>query len=359
MKKIFLSLLCLLFLTVEINAQLNETVNKPLENFEAFRQLFHDNYAFFEEKNINWDSISRIHRERVTENTNDEALFHTFCEMVKPLEDAHVNLIVQKEDMVFSAEKKSELIARLQPIKGKIWESFNEMLEASLKQNGFNDIKSLGRDAGGVPLFQYGDNGKIGYLRVGRCFSSRIFRRGIGLKKQLNTIFKSFAGLEAIVIDIRMNPGGINGFSEAVLGRLTDKKVVGYYKQTKKNSEFDALEPQYIKPKGKAKFLKPVYLLTNDKSVSAADLMALMMSELEHVTIVGENTNGSYSDMYVEKLPNKWMVTLSNQRYLSASKINYEGIGTPVDVEVKNTVENYINKNDKILNTAFELMEMN
>ncbi len=97
--------------------------------------------------------------------------------------------------------------------------------------------------------------------------------------------------------------------------------------------------------------------MTNDRSISAEDVMALMMAELENVTIVGENSNGSYSDIYTKRLPNKWLITLSNQRYLSTDNKNYEGIGTPVDIEVKNMLENYTSKNDKVLNKTFELMK--
>ena len=359
MKKIFLNFFLLVF-TIPGSAQLDQTVDQPEKNFEAFWQLFNNNYATFPEKNINWDSIGMVYRPTVNAATTNEDLFHTFCEMIKPLGDAHVNLIVKKANTTFSAEKQSRLAKELKPFKGKIRKGFDEMVKNTLHENGFNNIKTLGKDYKGViPLFWYGDNGKVGYLRVGRCFSSMIIQNGIGLNNKLNKIFKYFAKMEAIVIDIRMNPGGTDGFSKKVVNRLTDKKLVGYYKQTRKDQQFGALDTHYIKPKGKHKFLKPVFLLTNEQSVSAADVMALMMAELPNVTIIGENSNGSYSDLYSKKLPNKWKVTLSNQRYLSTAKINYEGIGTPVDLEIKNTLENYNNKNDLILKKALELIGRN
>jgi carboxyl-terminal processing protease len=55
-------------------------------------------------------------------------------------------------------------------------------------------------------------------------------------------------------------------------------------------------------------FAKQVVLITNDRTVSAADVFALMMSELPNVTIIGEPTNGSYSDIYSKKLPNGWRI---------------------------------------------------
>ncbi|MEM8526872.1 MAG: S41 family peptidase [Bacteroidota bacterium] len=356
MKKLFFSLLAVFFLFTEVKAQLDEAVNKPVETFDALWELFYNKYASFEEKNIDWDSIGQVYRPKVNPNTSNAELFHIFCEMLRPLNDAHVNLIVSKADTTFDAERASRLVEDLKPIRGNIRASFDEMVKTTLQQNGIKEIKTLGKEFYGFPLFWYGDNGKLGYLRVGRCFSSILIKNGWSSNKKLNTIFKSFADLDAIVIDIRLNPGGTDGFSKKVVGRLTDRKVIGYHKQTRANREFGPLNTHYIKPKGKHKFLKPVYLLTNDKSISAADVMALMMAELDNVTIIGENSNGSYSDIYSKKLPNKWTINLSNQRYLTTDNENYEGIGTPVNVEVKNKLENYVNKDDKVLNKAFELI---
>lgn len=356
MKRVFLSLIFLSFSSVEINAQFDRTINNPVQNFEEFWELFNNNYAFFEEKNINWDSIGQTHRPTVNAKTSNEILFHTFCTMLKSLNDAHVNLIVKEPDTTFSAERHSRLLEELKPIRGNVREGFGEMVKTTLDKNRFKNVKSLGKNYRGIPLFWYGDNNKVGYLRVGRSFTSRIFKKGLRLERQLNTIFKSFDGLEAIIIDIRLNPGGTDSFSKSIVNRLTDKKIVGYYKQTRKDREFGELDTHYIIPKGKYKFLKPVYLLTNDRTISAADVMALMMQDLKNVTILGENSNGSYSDIYAKKLSNKWMVTLSNQKYLSVNKENYEGIGTPVDLEVKNKLENYTNKNDLILSKAIELI---
>ena len=69
-------------------------------------------------------------------------------------------------------------------------------------------------------------------------------------------------------------------------------------------------------------------------------------------------SNGSYSDLYEKKLPNGWKVTLSNQRYLSANKINFEGLGTPVDIEVKNTLKDIEQYKDSVLLRALEFLNL-
>lgn len=60
--------------------------------------------------------------------------------------------------------------------------------------------------------------------------------------------------------------------------------------------------------------------------------------------------------MYAFELPNKWIVTLSNQRYYSAKMICYESVGVPVDILVKNSKNDIVNMFDPVLNNAVELL---
>lgn len=79
------------------------------------------------------------------------------------------------------------------------------------------------------------------------------------------------------------------------------------------------------------------------------------MKELPNVTIVGENSRGIYSDMYGFELPNKWLVSLSHQRYYNAAMVCNEGSGTPVDIVVKNTREDLVTMSDPVLVKAIHL----
>lgn len=93
-------------------------------------------------------------------------------------------------------------------------------------------------------------------------------------------------------------------------------------------------------------------MLTNDKTVSAGDVFALIMRELPRTQLIGENTRGIYSDMYGFTLPNKWLISLSNQRYYDAKRVCYESTGTPVDVTVKNTRQDLGRKSDPVVMRA-------
>lgn len=228
------------------------------------------------------------------------------------------------------------------------------MIDSTLSQAGFHPMRSKGTKASGFPLFNYSTNGKMGYLRISSCVGTRF--HFTGSLKSLDIILKEFKNTEGLIIDLRFNPGGYDNFSFKVAGRFTNKEYLGHYKQNRIKGDslkFSELKPYFIKPRGNRAYEKPVVVLTNDVTVSAADVMALILSELPQVIILGENTNGSFSDMYTEKLPNGWKVTLSKERYLSAQKVNYEGKGVPVDIEVLNMRKDIELKSDTVLKRAF------
>ena len=67
-------------------------LSKPEKNFEALWKTFHERYAFFKLRNVDWQKQYKIYRPKVTKDTTDEQLFMILCHMLKPLKDGHVNL---------------------------------------------------------------------------------------------------------------------------------------------------------------------------------------------------------------------------------------------------------------------------
>ena len=132
--------------------------------------------------------------------------------------------------------------------------------------------------------------------------------------------------------DVRHNPGGTDAMLYCVAGRFADKERVGHHCRTKKDpgsDEFGPLKTKMLKPLGKTQFTKPVVLLTSDASFSTADVFAMVMKELPHIRIIGDHTNGIFSNMFETKLPNGWRYTFSYQRYYSPEMVCFEAKGIP------------------------------
>ena len=279
LKKILVIIFGLGFITCHAQSD----SNKPLKNFDALCDLFDKNYASFEEKNIDWPSRCEQFRQRVSSNTSDAELFQIMAEMLKPLNDAHVSLKAKKLDSTFTATKESRIINELQSIPPKKRKpEVKKMTALTLTRNGFAPLKETGPKFRGEKLFSYTQSKRVGYLRFYRSFSTLPIMNGLSLNNQLKKIFDSFKDLDAVIVDIRFNIGGDDRFSQNIAGRFVDKPTVGFYKETRTDGKFGTLKTKMINPKGQHPFLKPTVLLTNERSFSAADVLALMMSQLSN-----------------------------------------------------------------------------
>ncbi|WP_268225132.1 S41 family peptidase [Sinomicrobium oceani] len=334
----------------------DSTLSLPEKTFEVFWQTFEDNYAFFKLRNIDWKSVHKNYRTKVDSTTTDDSLFSTLSEMVAPFYDDHINIIVPgvKE---FTAEKPSPFLREFPEasLRDSLWKAVN----GTLYKNGFATIQEIGPKYRGKRLFGYSRSKKYGYIRMGRCFVSEATyddsQKDAELAgKILDSILQQMSDTKALIFDIRSNIGGDDEFAYAVAGRFVTKKILGHSKRTRitGTDNYTSLENWYITPLGREPYTKPLIVLTNDQTASAGDVYAMIIKSRRKTTIVGTNTLGIYSDMYGFELPNKWLVSLSNQQYFSSKGVYYEGKGTPVDIEVHNTRQDLQDKVDPVVLTA-------
>ena len=77
--------------------------------------------------------------------------------------------------------------------------------------------------------------------------------------------------------------------ARALAGRFASERVVGYSKYA---GDADEATPQaiFIEPSKGRRYTGPVYLLTSDYTLSAAEVFTMAMRELPNVTHVGQAT---------------------------------------------------------------------
>lgn len=339
------------------------TISKPELNFEVLWHTFEDNYAFFKVRNIDWAASYRAYRPLVTSTTSDDSLYAVFSKMLAPFQDNHINVIVPRVKQ-FKSVKPSQFVNEFPT--DSLQKAFWQMVDHSLHQNHFAALRYAGPKFNGKPLFAYTSSKSIGYLRFNRCFvdgDAESIPDASTAGMILDTIFARFKNVKSLIVDVRDNIGGNDEFSFEVAGRFTNQKRTGMYKQTRISGggyeDFEKPETWFIDPKGQRRFFKPVVVLTNDKTVSAGDVFALIMKALPNVKTIGSNTRGIYSDMYGFTLPNGWLISLSNQRYYNNKMVCYEGTGTPVDIPLLNTRSNLQEMADPVLKEALnELLKV-
>jgi len=360
----FISIATLLFfLTIPVIGQNPATYPKDTtlslqeKTFETLWLTFEDNYAFFKLRNIDWKDTYLKYRPTVTASTTDDELFETFSKMLAPFQDNHINVIIPSKKQ-FKSTKPSTFMAEFptDSLRNVFW----TMVDHTLSKSGFGKLKYAGPEFNGKKLFGYATSKKCAYLRFNRCFVAQEADNKLDAEvasQILDSVFTNFTNSPTLIIDVRDNIGGNDEFAYEVAGRFAERKSVGMYKKSRKGGyeDFGETETWYIEPKGNPSFLKPMIVLTNDKTVSAGDVFALIMKELPKVKIIGENSRGIYSDMYGFELPNKWLVSLSNQRYYNANMVCYEGSGTPVDIIVKNTRQDLLKMIDPVILRALSV----
>jgi len=333
---------------VPIGAELSE----PEKNFEALWGTFNKRYAFFKERKVDWQEQYKKFRPQVDADTTDKELFKTMCDMLAPLKDGHVNL---KAKRLGKPEYNPEELPRFTKEFGtrKLERQYETMVVETLAANGFDKPKTAGK------ILSYAHNDKFGYLLI-REFEGVNRRK---LDAGLDEAFGAMDGIKGLIIDIRLNPGGTTGCVYRIANRFADKRRIGHHEKTRKSKdgkEFGPLRTFHLQPPAAKKkyrtFTGPIILLTHGASYSGADLFAMVMRELPYVKIIGEPTNGIFSNMLERKLPNGWKYTLSFQVNYSAKMECLETKGVPVHITVLNRRTDLEKGVDPIVTKALEML---
>ena len=319
-----------------------------VENFDALWNMSNERYAFFELRGVDWKAQYENYRPKVTKNTTDEELYGLMCEMLKPLKDGHVNLKAKSlgKKNPYNPEETPRFLKEFN--NRKLEKQFEQLVSKTLRDNNFGELKNS------TDLLLFSRNKSFGYLLITEFEGVRAKK----LDEALDKVLALMDGTKGLIIDIRLNPGGTDQCVYQIASRFADKKRVGHHRKTKIRSDgFSELKTRYLNPHGDT-YLKPIILLTHDASFSGADVFAMVMTELPQVTLVGEPTNGIFSNMLEKKLPNGWKYTLSFQVYYSADMTCYEGKGIPVDIPMKNMRSDLGKGEDPLVVMALELLSV-
>lgn len=308
----------------------------PVATFDVFWQTFRENYAFFDRRGVDWDAARAKYRPKVHAGTTRERLFDILAAMVAPLRDGHVAL--QADTPGFQRLARAVRVGTTPPTI-----EYDDRIREFIVR----------RDLDGRPLEQYANGaigyadlpGGIGYLRIGRFVAYTDGAPGDAadgpeLRRALDRIVTRArtsgpGAWKGLIVDIRVNAGGMDTLGLAIAGRLTDRPYTAFGKQARNDPRDDArFTPRQtlrVTPAvGAPRYTGPIALLTGGSTVSAAETFALALSgRAAATTRIGEHTQGILSDTLNRTLPNGWRFSLSNERYTDARGVSFEGPGIP------------------------------
>ncbi len=246
-------------------------------------------------------------------------------------------------------------------------------------------------------------NGNIGYIKIPRMYG---FDEVDGLKQFIDSTFTSFFNTKALIIDVRFNPGGrrdlIKQFASYIIPKSkspwianiaylrTDKKDVIHnsmasrllYENTSnefkdidrksievfsKNfntqKEFDTSKfsnPHYmVLESGDKEYTKPIYILVNEHSFSAATVYTSAFKGLPNVKIVGVTTDGSSGNSKKMQLKHsKILVKMSTMLSFQRNGETLDGNGTKPDIYISDDEGQILKGNDVQLKRLIEIINI-
>ena len=190
---------------------------------------------------------------------------------------------------------------------------------------------------------------EIGYLRL-RAFNEN---SGNQLKKEISKLEKN-KKLVGYILDLRNNPGGL--LSQAIKISdyfLDDGEIVSTRgRKSKENRKFFAHSGDKING-------KPLIVLINNGSASAAEIVAGALQDQKRAILLGETTYGKGSVQSIIPLKNKGAIRLTISKYYlpSGKSISEIGVTPDIKVEEEEDEEFVINTaTDNQLNYAVKLL---
>jgi len=342
----------------------------PLSNYQVFWETFSEHYPFFALRQMNWPAVDKKFRPQVTPETKPEELFRILSDLIEPLHDAHTSIRAKSIQQRFHGyrpsadpmQKKNRAriaeIIETKYVRGGLRDFCNKQLQFGLLRSPYEASSS---DSRANPR-----TGAIGYLRI-HSFddysNDREFVKQVEvLETALDNIFADSSKLTGLVMDVRINVGGSDVFGISIASRLASQEYLAYSKVTR-NDIRDAdhrtpPQPVMVHVSRRPGFRGPVVLLTSADSISAAETFTMaLLGRLPHVTRIGANTQGVFSDVLDRKLPNGWTFGLPNEIYLTKDGKAFDGPGVPPDVEVPIfPAEDLANGRDSALAKALEFL---
>jgi len=301
------------------------------QNFISLWQGYRDYYPYFDQKNVNWDSLFVVYGDIINTVSSDPELFATLSDLLFQLNDIHATLRSDFDYFIVESNPTS-------------------LNTAILELKYVNDLSKPSENS----PFAYGSIGDdIAYLRIDT------FRGEKDSFKEIDTILKTLYPRKGLILDLRNNGGGSDINSHIVMSRFTNKKTLIrkiVYRNGPRYSDFSEPIPDYITSEG-FYYDKPVVLITDRSIYSAAEDFILGMRQLSTITVLGTLTGGASGNPAVFDLPNGWIYSVSRWQILQPENdALYEGIGLIPDTLVFQTPMDDIFLNDTRIDAAVRLL---
>jgi len=295
---------------------------------------------------------------------------------------------------------KKEISVKLVDGKNRatLWDDRFFKITYRVKKEKYNDTNFIKR------FFSLNNN--VGYIQIGEMIEKESCP---AFFEYLNEFMTKAEKSDAIIVDVRDNGGGTRDLIQELAGYFIHPDsiyVVNATKQRgklsldkelkerlqsryllsrndldiKEQNEVDkfmySFEPMYDLSKekfsafhyyilngqkitkGKFHYNKPIYILANERSFSAASVLVSVFKDLPNIKIVGVNTDGSSGNSERFELPNSELRgKISTMVSFQKNGKILDGIGTEPDIKIERSLDQIFLKEDYQLNRLLEIIK--
>ena len=229
-----------------------------------------------------------------------------------------------------------------------------EVQEVSLKDKSLNDAVKLMRGEPGtkvkVKILREKETKPLDFeitreIIVSKGIKSSIFEGNIGYIRLSsfqsnstanvrNTLYdlrkKTNNKMGALILDLRNNPGGVLGSAVGISDLFLESGKIVYTKGRTNNSdlEYSANSEDILEG-------LPLYVLINEGSASASEIVAGALQDNERAKIFGEKSFGKASVQSIQEMVDGSALKLTTARYYTPNDRNIHGNGIKPDVTVE------------------------
>jgi len=276
--------------------------NTPVGNMECLWRTLDEKYCYFEEKGVDWQQIhdSYLPSIKALDESDYLGLFDTLSSMINTLQDGHVNLYTSFD--VSSCKSWYEGY----PTNWN-WEVVRDYYLKDYRRAGAAYYTTL--------------PDSIGYMYVS-SFESAVSPNNMAY------MIRSWMDCKGVIVDVRNNGGGNMSYAYQLAAAFFESsQTVGYWqhKNGTGHEDFSALETQTLnKDDMPSSWLRPVVVLCNRHTYSAANFFVSVMRYAEHSCIIGGRSGGGGGMPLSYELPNGWLIRFSSIRMYDRDKISIE-----------------------------------
>lgn len=304
-------------------------------NFDALWTILDEHYCFFESKDIDWKAIGQRYRAEIDTEWDNKTYFFHLAAMLDELRDGHTNLISWFNVSYYR----------------KWWSDYPQNFNLRLIQEHYLDFDYY---SGSGVIYKILEDRNVGYMYYGS------FSQSFG-DSFIDEMLYSMRETDGLIIDVRDNGGGDMTNVERLVSRFLDKRIcAGYisHKTGPGHSDFSKPYAYYYDPaQNHVRWLKPVIVLTNRSTFSAANNFVSVMKSLPHVAVIGDITGGGSGMPFSSEIPCGWAVRFSaSPVYDAEMNLTEHGVEPSPGGEIDMDPEREADGIDTILEFAIEVL---